>query len=301
MTIKLCVVSLALASHAFAQQGSWCAPSASVRADLQRAVASLRTPEDFDAAIQRLQPLRNSHAPDLFVETKYQDLIDGYAPSSTVRAMPYEYEQLRLQHKGDLLYEYLQGRARQGRATKLAIQSMDHIVATHPRFAPAYRTLAEIYSSPAFYDKAKQNINRDAFMKLCPAETIAPRPGPIPSASPLLAQALRNYNRKEHLDDALTLVNRFVRHEEWRGELVSKFDWYAAKDRVKTAAEVQSNLFKAWKLEILLDRTLSKNAEATEMIRRMETQLPRLKLLKPSAYQEASVTLAQLRSPAKSN
>lgn len=287
MNNRVWMISLAMACRAIAAHEDWCGASEKAAADLQDRAS-------FDAAIERLRALRDERPRDLFVHLRYQDAVIVYGPATVRRAMPHEYEQLLLQHQGDPFYQYLHGRALQGLATRLAIEGMSRVLALRADFAPAYRTLAEIYGSPAFHDAAKEKVNREKFAKLCPRVEIAARPGPIPGPSNLLAEAQRQFERKEKLDETAALIDRFVKYEEWRGERVGAFDWYTAEDRIKTAAEVQDDLFHAWRLLILVDRRSGKSEEAARMVRQMEMQLPPLKLARPSAYWTAAGMLAEL-------
>ena len=110
-------------------------------------------PSDFDRALAPLLALRQRYPNDLWVNERYQDAVQQYGIEGHLRKLTEEYQVLSMQHPDEVMYSYLYARSLMGRNTSSATQQMTEIVASHPDFAPAHGSLAEIYASAAFRDE----------------------------------------------------------------------------------------------------------------------------------------------------
>ena len=66
---------------------------------------------------------------------------------------------------------------------------MNELLEAHPDFAPAHRTLAEIYGAEAFRDAQRERSERQKYLAACPEGTFTRRPPSVPSVTPRLEQA----------------------------------------------------------------------------------------------------------------
>ena len=91
-----------------------------------------------------------------------------------------DYAGLDKQHGGSPMYHYLYLRSLVGYSTGAAIQGLTEMAAQGPDFAPAHQTLAEIYGSAIFHDDAKEKLERQKLLALCPDAVLTPLPPPLP-------------------------------------------------------------------------------------------------------------------------
>ena len=98
---------------------------------------------------------------------------------------------LAAEHPDELPYQYLYARSTIGRSTPTALQALAAIAADHPDFAPAHKSLAEIYGSQAFADPAREKSERERFLRLCPGSLLRQLPSDLPSPSSELDAAAK--------------------------------------------------------------------------------------------------------------
>ena len=183
-------LALLLLTAAWAQ-GEACGPSPEVRSQLGQIKVVVAGPLDFDRGLAPLLALRRQHPSDLWVNLRYQDAIQQYGIEGHLRKLTEEYQVLSMQHSDEVTYTYLYARSLMGRNTLSAIQQMTKIIASHPGFAPAHASLAEMYSSTAFHDESREKAERERLLALCPGYSLQQRPAGLPDPSPLVDQAER--------------------------------------------------------------------------------------------------------------
>jgi hypothetical protein len=197
-----------------------------------------------------------------------------------------EYQNLSADRPGDVVHEYLAGRAHLGRGTKKAIAAMDRILEREPRFAPALRTLAEIHRSAMFGDAARERREREGFAALCPASTIAHRPSPLPERSTL-------FEAREATPDQIGLA---LRADHSRLMRIRLFDWYSDERKAEELLAVQADCWKAWRLLVEHHRRAGDAAKADALLAEMEGRLARLRAHKAPWYSFAAETVAALKA-----
>jgi hypothetical protein len=124
-----------------------------VETAFQNAAAASAAVTDSFAALERAAPylaVRDRYPDNLFAHEHYQDAIHDYGIEGHMRLLARQYAELESEHAGDPMYRYLRLRATVGRNTPNAIKGLDGLIAEIPDFAPAHRTLAEIYGTEAF-------------------------------------------------------------------------------------------------------------------------------------------------------
>ena len=77
----------------------------------QRPRKSARTVADVERALGSLRALRQKFPADLFVHLRYQDAVFEAGTEGHLKAMLREYQNLAADHAGEILHEYLAGRA----------------------------------------------------------------------------------------------------------------------------------------------------------------------------------------------
>jgi predicted Zn-dependent protease len=179
-----------LASAALGAEARFCEPSLEIQEEMEKAAAAAPKEALFDQVSAPFRALRDRFPEDLFVHLHYQDAVADNGIEGHVKELLAEYSKLRVEHPGDPFYLYLHGRALEGRVTPLAVTTMNEILARDPDFAPAFRTLAEIYGSTAFRDRKKETSARARFEAACPGSVVARRPSPLPPHSTLFTKAI---------------------------------------------------------------------------------------------------------------
>src|SRR4051812_28581245 len=134
----------------------FCEPSPEIARAIGDALAVVPEGASYQERMAPLKGLRDRFERDLFVHLRYQDAIFEHGIEGHLTEMLEQYLRLQMEHGEDPLYLYLAGRAFEGRQTKRAIAIMEQVLALDPGFAPAHRTLAEIYGSGAFRDRKKE-------------------------------------------------------------------------------------------------------------------------------------------------
>jgi len=209
-------------------------------------------------------PLRQPLCEPL-LEERYQDTIFETGTEGHLKAMLREYGNLAADHPGEIVFEYLAGRAHLGRGTRKAIAAMERILDRDPRFAPALRTLAEIHGSAMFGDPVKERAEREQFAALCPGSAIAHRPAPLPERSALVEAA-------EATPEQIGLA---LQADHARLLRMRLFDWYTDEEKAEELRAVQDDSWKAWRLLVAYHRRAGETAKAEALLAEMEERLGR--------------------------
>ena len=207
-------------------------------------------PSDFDRGLAPLRALRRQHPSDLWVNQRYQDAVQQYGIEGHLRKLTEEYQVLSMQHPDELIYSYLYARSLMGRNTSSAIQQMTEIIASHPDFAPAHGSLAEIYSSTAFHDESREEAEKERFLALCPGYSLQQRPRACPIRVPLVDQAERLLAQHGDPDRIAALAQQGIRDDEWRLQRIRPFDWYSVEFKRQAQRELQAKYWRVWSLQV---------------------------------------------------
>jgi hypothetical protein len=292
-----CVLSLLLiAAHA---QNKSCGPTPDIRWQLERIRVVVTSPSDFDRGLAPLVALRHRYPKDLWVNEHYQDAVQQYGIEGRLRKLTEEYQVLSMQHPDDVMYSYLHARSIMGRNTASAIQQMTEIVMQHSDYAPAHGSLAEIYSSAAFHDQAREKIERDRFLALCP-ESSAPefgvqqRPAAFPEPSLLIDQAEALLKQHGDPDRIAGMAEQGIKHDEWRLQRIRPFDWYSIDYKRQTQRELQAKYWRVWAIQVRCDRAAGRTRKAAELLGTMEERAALLQKQSDPVYWDALATLAIL-------
>src|SRR5258708_27880763 len=238
--------ALFVSSAALSLTGDFCEPSLEIRQEIAKALSATPETGTFEELTAAFKALRERFANDLFAHVRYQDAVNEHGIEGHLKALTEEYLGLRDARPGDLLYQYLQGRALEGRSTRQAIAAMEEVLASDPDFAPAHRTLAEIYSSAAFRDQQKEKAERARFEQLCPGSATAKRPTPPPEKSKLWSQAEALLKQAQSDERVPELVYRALEQDEWRQQRIRPYDWYTPGYKRELKEEVQIEYWKGW-------------------------------------------------------
>jgi len=298
MLLRLAICILAASATVHAGQAEFCGPAAEVRAELEKAAAlPVTDPVAFDQNVAPFQELRERYPEDLFVHESYQDAVQRHGIEGHLRHLTEEYQTLALQHPVDLMYRYLSARSTIGRSTISAIQQMNEILAENPNFAPAHRTLAEIYGAETFRGPRKESIEREKLLALCPGAIIQQRrPAPLPDPSPLIERAEQMLARNVDPDTVARTALDGLRADEWRLQRIRPFDWYSVEYKRKSQRELQALYWRVWALQVRCYRKAHQPEKAGELLATMEQRAVLLRSQSDPSYADASLTLARLRA-----
>jgi hypothetical protein len=229
-------------------QGPFCEPCAEVRQELEKAswptVAENATVEQ---TIGALRSLRERFPDDVFVHLRYQDAINEVGVEGHLEEMFEEYLALTTKHPDDVFYLYLYGRTLEGRMTPQAVSTMEEVLKLDPAFAPAHRTLAEIYGSTRFGDRQKEKAERAKFAEACPGGSIPPQPPPLPQPGDL-SRARQLLGQDDAEDRVAEVVYQAMQQDQWRLQRIRPFDWYTAEWKKQVALEAELTQWKGWSL-----------------------------------------------------
>jgi len=298
MFLRLALFALLSSATAWAGRPSLCEPAAEIRAELEKAAALLGAdPAAFEQNVAPFQALRERHPGDPFVHERYQDAVQQYGIEGHLRQLTEEYQNLALEHAGDLMYRYLFARSVIGRGTVSALQYLNGILAERPDFAPAHRALAEIYDSETFHDVEKEKIEREKLFSLCPGAVVARRPAPLPEPSPLLEHAEKLFLQNGEPSRVAATALEGLRADEWRLQRIRPFEWYSAEYKRQSQRELRAEYWRVWSLQVRCYRKARQLKEAADLLRVMEQRATLAASSDPS-YWDALATLALLYAEA---
>ncbi|MBO0862158.1 MAG: hypothetical protein J2P21_27420 [Chloracidobacterium sp.] len=300
MRYSYLLIALLGASMAANSRPCMCAPPVEIRDELRKAAAdTIKDPTAFDQNVARFVALRERYPDDLFVHERYQDAVVRHGVEGHLKALVEEYQALDVKHPGDSMYHYLYLRSLIGRATASVIAGLNEMIATEPDFAPAHRTLAEIYGVERFRDLEKQRSEREKFLALCPASEIAERPDPPPSWSPLIDQAERLLTQNGDPNRIIAMLAQGLTDDEWRNQRIRPFDWYTVDFKRKSLNELRDQYWKAWGIEVACYRKAGRPEKADELLALMERRAANLQKAPVPSYWNAILTLARLYADGK--
>jgi hypothetical protein len=270
-----------------------CESAPAIRAELEKANAAA-SGRDFDRNVAPFLALRQRHPDNLVVHERYQDAVQRYGIEGHLRKLTEDYQVLSLQHPDELMYSYLYARSLIGRNTASAIQQMLEIVADHPEFAPAHRSLAEIYFSAAFHDQEKQKAELAHFLALCPGSALQLRPVALPDPSPLIVQAERLLAENGDPDRIVALAQQGIRDDEWRLQRIRPFDWYSVDYKRQSQLELQTKYWRFWSLQVRCERRAGRPEQASQLLALLEQRAALLRNDSGPAYWDALAILVRL-------
>ncbi|HKV39874.1 MAG TPA: hypothetical protein VJX67_11730, partial [Blastocatellia bacterium] len=228
-----------------------CEPRLEIRVELNNvAAATVSDPFAFDDNIAPYLALREKHPDEFSVQEMYQDAVFRFGIEGHLKALVEEYRNLDLKHPGDPTYHYLFLRSLAGRDTAGAIRGLSDMLVENASFAPAHRTLAGIYGSPAFRDLGKQKSEQEKFLALCPGSTLASRYRPAPDPSPKLEQAERLLAGDGDCDRIIALTIEALKEDEWRNQRIRAVDWYSVDYKRQNLRELREEYWKAWSIQV---------------------------------------------------
>jgi hypothetical protein len=275
-----------------------CEPAPAIRAELERTSAVVAGPSDFDKNVAPLLSLRRRHPHDLVVHERYQDAVQRYGIEGHLRKLTEEYQVLSMQHSDELMYSYLYARSLIGRNTASAIRQMMQIVADHPEFAPAHRSLAEIHSSAAFHDQEREKAEREHFLALCPGSGLQARPGVLPEPSPLVDQGERLLAENGDPDRIAAMALQGIRDDEWRLQRIRPFDWYSVDYKRQSQRDLQAKYWRVWSIQVHCYRRAGRPEKASELLAMMDQRARLLQNDSGPAYWDALSMVARLYAEA---
>jgi hypothetical protein len=276
-----------------------CAPSHEIEAELGKIAVVVSSPSDFDQALAALAALRERYPNDLWVNQRYQDMVQQYGIEGHLRKLTEDYQVLSMQYPDDVMYSYLYARTLMGRNTSAAIQQMTEMVTDHPDFAPAHGALAEIYASPRFHDQSREEVERDRLLALCPGSRVQQRPSEIPAPSPLLDQAEGLLAQNADPDRVTAMAEQSVRDDEWRLQRIRPFDWYTVDYKRQVQRELQMKYWRLWSIEVRCYRRTGQLEKATVLLSVMDKRAALLRSNSDAVYWDAFATLAVLYEEGK--
>jgi len=262
---------LFLISAAWCLPQNFCGPTPEIQTKLKKASSEIGPdPTDFERNVAPYRALRRQVSQDLFVQESYQNAVQQHGIEGHLRTLIEEYQTLQTEHAEDWKYQYLFSRALVGRNTPSAIQGISQIAREHPEFAPAHRSLAEIYGSEAFADPAKEEIEHNRFLALCPGSTVTKRPYPLPDPSTLVAEAEHQLEEAADPTKVVQMAKNGIRADEWRLQRIRPFDWYSVKYKKQQQLELQIEYWRMWTLEVRVYRKAQQLEKADELLKEME-------------------------------
>ena len=286
-------LALLLLTPAWAQREA-CGPSTEIRSQLDQVKVVVSGPSEFDRGLAPLLALRRQHSSDLWVNLRYQDAVQQYGIEGHLRKLTEEYQVLSMQHPDEVTYSYLYARSLMGRNTSSAIQQMAEIVASHPDFAPAHGSLAEIYSSTAFHDESREKAEKDRLLALCPGYSLQQRPAALPDPSPLVDQAERLLAQHADPDRITALALQGIRADECRLQRIRPFDWYSVEFKRQAQRELQAKYWRVWSLQVRSERLAGRPQKAAELLAVMDQRTASPRASSAPLYWDALTMLVHL-------
>ncbi len=176
---------------------------------------------------------------------------------------------------------------------------MNELLEAHPDFAPAHRTLAEIYGAEAFRDAQRERSERQKYLAACPEGTFTRRPPSVPSVTPRLEQAERLLAAGGEPDRIIKMTNHGLQELEWRSQRIRAFDWYSLDYKRQDARELRARYWQAWPIQVRCYRKAGRPEKANGLLAYMEQRVAPLRRESGSAYWDAVYTLARLYAEGK--
>jgi len=304
MLIGIIAAALFATSEALSAPQTLCEPSPEIQHEIANASAATPAKGSFEELTASFEALRQRFPNDLFTHLRYQDAVNEYGIEGHLKRMGEEYLALRDAHPGDILYQYLFGRTLEGRNSRQALAAMEEVLATDANFAPAHRTLAEIYGSKAFRDRQKETAERAKLEQLCPGTAIATRPAPLPAKSELWSQAEALLKPARSDERVPELVYQALAQDEWRLQRIRPYDWYTQSYKKEQGEALQIEYWNGWQMLVKHSWKTDQTAKADELLSEMQGRLTRLEKDPTSeVYWTGATTLvalyAQGKQPAK--
>jgi tetratricopeptide (TPR) repeat protein len=268
-------------------QAPLCEPGPEVRAELAK-VAAIPVDENalFDDKIAPYVRLRKAYPKDLFVEMAWQDATEEYGVQGLITAMLSETMRASQENPASLQLSYLFGRALEGITTPRSISIMRGILEQDPSYAPAHRTLAEIYGSKAFHDVEAEKTERARFLALCPGSTIAARPYPLPPRPTLPTETDAPARVPALFQEAMTKYN-------WRLQRMRPYDWYSVEEKKEAGREVQQAYWTGWGVLYEAYRKGGQTEKAAAQLADMEERFARTPPEPASVWRKAGAVMAE--------
>ena len=285
------LVALALECHAA------CGPTPGVEAELQKAAELAAAVADPFGAWDKAAPflaVRDRYPDNLFAHERYQDAVNEYGIEGHLRLLHKNYQELDFKHSGDPMYHYLYLRTLAGRSTLGAIQGLNDLLAGHPDFAPAHRTLAEIYSTGMFRDAEKEKSERELYLSVCPGGKFTRWPPPIPDPSPWIGQAERALGEGVDPESVVAMTIQGLKELEWRSQRIRAFDWYTLDFKRQDARELREHYWDAWAVQVRCYRMAGKIENGKQLLSMMKRRAELLANTPGPEYRIAIETLARL-------
>ena len=266
MVLRLALIALLSSATCWAGPPGLCEPPAEIRAELEKAAAlPIADPTVFEQNVAPFQALRDDPG-NLFVHERYQDAVQQYGIEGHLRQLTQDYQNLTLDHSGDLMYRYLFARSLIGRETVSALQQLNGILAERPDFA-AHRALAEIYGSETFNDADKEKIEREKLSSLCPGVVLARRPVPLPEPSPLIERAEKLLLQDGEPAGVAAMALEGLQADEWRLHVhIRPLDWYSVEYKRQSQRELHAEYWRVWSLQVRCYRKAGRLKEAARVL-----------------------------------
>jgi hypothetical protein len=263
---------------------------------LNGAVAlSVVDPFGAEANVAPFLSLREQHPDNLFVHEAYQDAVFRHGIEGHLHELDQQYQALELRHPGDPVYHYLRLRAMVGRSTPAAIRGLIEMVVQAPDFAPAHRTLAEIYGGASLYRNPDGEKTESAkFRSLCEGEALVPRPDPPSWKSPLFDGAENLLATGGDPDRIIAMTEQGLREEEWRSQRIRAFDWYEIDFKRQVREELRARYWLAWTIQVRCQRKAGRAEKAAQLLALMEERAAGFRNKTETAFWEALETLFRL-------
>jgi hypothetical protein len=274
-----------------------CDPTPQLEAEFQQAAALAAAVADPFGAWDKAEPflaVRNRHPDNLFAHERYQDAVNEYGIEGHLRLLNREYVDLDFKHRDDPMFHYLYLRTLAGRSTIGAIQGLNDLLASFPDFAPAHRTLAEIYATAAFRNPEKEKLEKERYLAACPGGKLTHWPPPIPDPSPLLIDAERAFAQGADPERVISMTIQGLREFEWRSQRIRAFDWYTLDYKRQNAHELRAQYWKAWAIQERCYRKAGQAEEAGRLLGAMNSRAALLASTAGPEYWTALETLARL-------
>jgi tetratricopeptide (TPR) repeat protein len=291
---------LALCSAAWCSEFNTCRPTPEIEEELRKAAAvPIAEPFACFKNVAPFQEVRERHSDDLFAHEAYQDAMHEHGIEGHMRYLTKEYDALKQKHPSELMFEYLALRTLVGRETPTAIESLNQLLSQHPDFAPAHRTLAEIYGTETFREAEKEKIERAKYLNLCPGGAFTKRPPGIPKPSTLIDEAERRFAQGADPAQVLKTAMQGQTEYEWRTQRIRAFDWYTRDYRLQDAQYLRNKNWQALTIRVRACWKAERAQEALATIGQMKRMLPGFLQDSDAMYWQALDTLVQLYSEGK--